>query len=308
MRHTPVLLKETIEELALTPGLWCVDGTVGDGGHSAAMLAKMGPTGKLLAIDADAESLARAKDFLHEFKNEIIFSEGNFADIGSLVAAAGWKKVDRIVLDLGWSSPQFAERHRGFSFEKNEPLDMRYGKKPNAHSTVAAVTAKDVVNNSTEIELEQIFKRYGEEPLSREVAQAIVEKRKEKEFETTQELVAVILAVYRTKLRSNKEVPWIGGLHPATKIFQALRIEVNQELEALKQALPEAIELLNPGGRLAVITFHSLEDRIVKHFFQTLNPKDFTLLTKKPKSATPDELHINPRSRSAKLRVVEKRR
>jgi 16S rRNA (cytosine1402-N4)-methyltransferase len=201
---------------------------------------------------------------------------------------------------LGWSTPQFKERGRGFSFEQDEPLDMRYDTKSNNK------TAAEILNDFTRNELEKIFHQNGEEKFSKKIAERIVEKRKKKIFETTSELVNVILEVYQEKLKSTKEVPWIGGIHPATKCFQALRIEVNQELHVLKQAIPQLISLLKVGGRLAVITFHSLEDRIVKQSFKKMEYKQVKLVYKKPLTASIAELQANPKARSAKLRVVEK--
>jgi 16S rRNA (cytosine1402-N4)-methyltransferase len=177
---------------------------------------------------------------------------------------------------------------------------MRYDTKSNNK------TAAEILNDFTRNELEKIFHQYGEEKFSKEIAERIVEKRKKKVFETTSELINVILEVYREKLKSTKEIPWIGGIHPATKIFQALRIEVNQELHVLKQAIPELISLLKVGGRLAVITFHSLEDRIVKQSFKKMEHKQVKLVNKKPLTASIAELQANPKARSAKLRVVEK--
>lgn len=167
-------------------------------------------------------------------------------------------------------------------------------------------TAAEIVNSYSEKELADIFKNFGEENLHKEIAEAIVDFRKNKKIEKSGELAEIILQVYRTKLRTDKEIPWIGGLHPATKVFQALRMEVNHELENLKQALPQAVEMLASGGRLAVITFHSLEDRIVKQYFQTIAGKKVRLVNKKPISGTEEEIKLNPRARSAKLRVVEK--
>ncbi len=279
-----------------------IDCTLGDGGHSEAILEKIGPNGRLLGIDADTESLLRAKRNLYRFEAQTLFVHSNFAELEKNIATNSFAPVDRILMDLGWSTPQFAERGRGFSFEGNEPLDMRYG------STFATAnqTASDILNESSAEELVNIFKKYGEEALATEIALAIVEERKNKPITETQVLVALILEVYRTKLRSTKEIPWIGGLHPATKVFQALRIAVNHELEVLQQALPQAIAALAPGGRLAVISFHSLEDRIVKHFFQSLPGQQFKIITKKPVVASEAEVAANPPSRSAKLRVIQK--
>jgi 16S rRNA (cytosine1402-N4)-methyltransferase len=196
--------------------------------------------------------------------------------------------------------PQFKERGRGFSFETDEPLDMRYD--PSATYT----TAERLLNESTEQELEKIFRFYGEEPFSRAIAEALVAARIATPLATTGDLVKVVLEVYRKKLHSTKEVPWTRGIHPATRVFQALRIAVNQEFEVLKQVLPQALRVLKPGGRLAVITFHSLEDRIVKHYFMSEHGKKGMIITKKPLLASEGELAENAAARSAKLRVFQK--
>jgi len=299
MKHVPVLLQEALDSLQLKPNQNVVDCTLGDAGHSEAMLEKIAPKGKLLGIDLDTEAVLRAKRFLYRFEDRAVIARNNFINLKKIIDENNFGPVNAILMDLGWSSPQFAERGRGFSFQTDEPLDMRY-------STTEKETAADIVNNGGEQELANIFKNFGEEQLSKEIAKAIVDFRKNKKIEKTGELTEIILQVYRTKLRTDKEIPWIGGLHPATKVFQALRMEVNHELDNLKAALPQAIEILASGGRLAVITFHSLEDRIVKHFFKSIEGKQIKLVNKKPINATAEEISVNPRSRSAKLRVVEK--
>ncbi|OGH68439.1 MAG: 16S rRNA (cytosine(1402)-N(4))-methyltransferase [Candidatus Magasanikbacteria bacterium RIFCSPLOWO2_02_FULL_44_11] len=304
MRHIPVLITEVLEALALEPNHHVIDGTLGDAGHSEAILERTAPNGALLGIDADPESLLRAKQNLYRFGDRVRYSRGNFADMKKIAETEQFGPVNGILLDLGWSSPQFAERGRGFSFEKDEPLDMRYN--PDFVGG-AQLTAATIVNSYSTDELAQVFKQLGEEPLSREIAQAIVAKRKETLLKTTKDLVDVILTVYRAKLKSTKEIPWIGGIHPATRVFQALRIAANRELEVLKEVLPQAIDILAPGGRLVVITFHSLEDRIVKHFFQKeALTKKVKMVNKKPLVASEAEVSSNPRARSAKLRAVEK--
>lgn len=302
MRHIPVLLSEVLDSLQLKPGMSVIDCTLGDAGHAEAILKQMSPKGKLLGIDADQEAVDRAHKFLSTFKKQVTLIRDNFAHLQEIAQKNTFYPVDAILMDLGWSSPQFKERNRGFSFEGSEPLDMRY-----AGGEDEGETAAEIVNNFKQKELENIFRQYGEEKLSKEIAEAIVRVRRSHTIQTTSELVEIILEVYRTKLKSSKEVPWVGGIHPATKVFQALRIAVNKELEVLKQVLSQATRLLAPGGRLAVITFHSLEDRIVKHFFQTLSAKGFQIITKKPLSASEQELLLNPRARSAKLRVIEKK-
>lgn len=300
MRHIPVLLNEVVESLNLKNGSKVIDCTVGDAGHSEAILEKIGLKGKLLAIDADPESLLRAKRNLYRFGDRVIFSRGNFRNLEKISLENKFDKVDAILMDLGWSTPQFEERGRGFSFKNDEPLDMRFD--PSAE----VPTAGQLVNRLSEDELNGIFKRFGEEELSEQIASAIVETRKIKSIERSSELSEIVLQVYRQKLNSTKEIPWVGGLHPATKVFQALRIAVNEELEVLKAVLPAAVKLLAPSGRLAVISFHSLEDRIVKQYFQKIENKEIYLITKKPIIATEAEVAQNQSARSAKLRVVEK--
>lgn len=304
MRHVPVLLNEVLAALSPLPNQNFVDGTVGDAGHSEKILELTGPNGRLLAIDADPESLLRAKQNLYQFDGRVVFARANFSELERLASEHEFAPIQGILLDLGWSSPQFEDRGRGFTFAKDEPLDMRYS---GAQSTTTEQTAADLLNNLTVTELAAIFKNYGEENLSLEIAQGIADQRRIAPLSKTSELVQVVLQVYRKKLKTDKEIPWVGGLHPATKVFQALRIAVNQELAVIEQILPIALKLLAPGGRLAIITFHSLEDRIVKHVFKDwVARQTVTLLTKKPIICGEAEFEANPRARSAKLRVVQK--
>lgn len=302
-RHIPVLLNEVIEALRLKPNANVVDCTLGDGGHSEAILEKTGPNGRVMGIDTDAESLLRAKRYLYRYGDRVIYVRDNFVNLKKAVEENNFEPVDGVLMDLGWSMPQFSERGRGFSFNplnsEGEPLDMRF-------DTNNPTTAADIIKNSNKEELAGIFKKFGEEKFSREIASAIVEARKKYPIEKTGQLNEIILNVYRTILKTEKEVPWVGGLHPATKVYQALRIAVNRELEVLKSVLPQAVEILAPRGRLAVITFHSLEDRIVKQYFQTIS-RECVVITKKLIVADMEELNENPRARSAKLRVVEKK-
>lgn len=312
MRHAPVLLDEVLDSLQLRVGMNVIDCTLGDAGHAEKILEKIGPTGKLLGIDADVEAILRAKQYLYNFNNQAIFVRDNFVNLKKIATEQKFNPVNAILLDLGWSSPQFEERGRGFSFTKSEEnLDMRYG--------VGGQTASDLVNELSKGELEKIFREYGEEKLSREIAEAIVETRLrpagyagQAKIRTVGDLVEIILGVYRKKLKiprlrsgqADERIPWVGGLHPATKVFQALRIAVNDELGVIEKVLPQAIEILAQGGRLAVISFHSLEDRIVKHFFK--DNKLIKIITKKPVVCSAEESNLNPRASSAKLRVVEK--
>lgn len=305
MRHVPVLLEETIASLQLKPGMNAIDCTVGDAGHAERMLQATAPDGKFLAIDADPESLLRAKQFLYQFGNRVIFVRDNFRNLKAIAARESFTPVHAILLDLGWSSPQFAERGRGFSFQTDEPLDMRYDAGESRITNHESRTAAEMVNETSEKELEHIFREYGEERLCKEIARAVAERRKEQPIERTNQLVKIILETYRKKLKSKKEVPWVGGLHPATKVFQALRIAVNDEVGALEAVLPQAVDVLAPGGRMAVISFHSGEDAIVKHYFKKHDGKHIRIITKKPITCRM-EYEANPRARSAKLRVVEK--
>jgi 16S rRNA (cytosine1402-N4)-methyltransferase len=301
MRHAPVLLTEVIESLQLKPNYLSIDCTIGDAGHAEAILKQTSPNGKLLGIDADPESLLRSKQNLYKFGERVTFVRSSFANLKNLAEQNEFNKPNAILMDLGWSSPQFEERGRGFSFKNNETLDMRY-----SAATDNKITAAEVLNNYTEKELELVFRQLGEEDLSKEIASAAVKTRKTKSITKTTELVELVLQVYRKKLNTDKEIPWVGGLHPATKVFQALRIEVNHELDVLEQALPQAVGILAPQGRFAVIAFHSLEDRIIKQYFKSVEGKRINLVSKKPIVASGEEIRLNPRARSAKLRVIEK--
>lgn len=300
-----MLLNEVIDALRLKSGMNVVDCTLGDAGHAEKILEKIGSDGKLLGIDADAEAILRAKQYLYNFSKQVIFVRDNFVNLKKIIVDNKFEPVNAILLDLGWSSPQFEERGRGFSFlREDEMLDMRYGVQS---SEFGVQRVGDLLSELDEKELERIFREYGEEKLSGEIARAVVGSRKEKRIETVGDLVKIILSVYRNKLKSNKEIPWVGGLHPATKVFQALRIAVNDELGVLEKVLPQTIEALASGGRLAVITFHSLEDRIVKHFFKSQEGRTIELVNKKPIVCSKKEWDENPKARSAKLRVVEKK-
>ena len=319
-RHVPVLLNEVIDGLNLEKGKNVIDCTLGDAGHAEKILEITAPDGKLLGIDADAESILRAKQYLYKFEERVVFARDNFENLKTIVEENSFKNVDGILMDFGWSSPQFEERGRGFSFQNsNEPLDMRYDTLLDCeHDAVdppigldgkpiyGKCTAAEYVNIMSPAILTKIFKSYGEEGMAKEIAEAVVAKRKEYHLETVGDLAEVILGVYRTKLKTEKEIPWVGGLHPATKVFQALRIAVNDEFGVIERVLPQAVEVLQSGGRLAVITFHSTEDRIVKHFFKGQVGKTIELVNKKPIVCSQEEQEDNPRARSAKLRIIKK--
>lgn len=291
--HVPVLPAQVLEGLAPRAGGRYIDGTLGGGGHAALVLEASGPDGQLLGIDTDPAALAAAQARLPHFGPRLSVVRGNFRAIGELARAAGFAPVDGILLDLGVSSHQLDTVGRGFSFQADAPLDMRLD--PDGPQTAA-----DLVNTLPESDLADILYHYGEERASRRIARFIGEARRRQPLARTGELAELVVRAMGGRR---------GKIHPATRTFQALRIAVNGELESLEQALPQAVELLAPGGRLAVIAFHSLEDRIVKHFFRAEASGDtprLRLITKKPLEADEAEQQHNPRSRSAKLRVAER--
>lgn len=314
MNHIPVLLKEVIEYLDPKPGKNFLDATLGDGGHAKEILKLTAPDGKLLGIDKDINSIKIAEENLAEFKDRVFFVHGNFLDIKKIVAdnpEVG--KLSGILADLGLSSRQFEESGRGFSFQRDEPLIMSMSWPLKEGRKIAL----QIINEASARELEKIFKEYGEERLARPIAERIVQARESKRIERTLELANIAVSAYK-KFFGDKT--W--HVHPATKIFMALRIAVNEELTDLEKFLPDALSVLSEKGRLAVISFHSLEDRLVKNFFRReshgcLCDKDqmecacghersLKIITKRPVSANLDEMKKNPRSRSAKLRVAEK--
>ena len=290
-QHIPVLVKKAMELLDPQPDDIVVDATVGLGGHTQAILEKLGPRGRLIGIDQDEQALQSANKSLKNAAGRVVLVRGNFRDLVQLVWHAGkFKRVDGILFDLGVSSLQLADAPRGFSFLHNAPLDMRMD--PQSGGTTAA----EIINRAGFNELVRIFREFGEEPKAEIIVKRILEARQRRPIRTTLELVGIIGG------RSQR-----GKIHPATRVFQALRIAVNDELEALREALPQAVELLKPRGRLVVISFHSLEDRIVKNFF-----KEYTtggsaqLLTKKAVTPSWEERRSNPRARSSKLRALMK--
>lgn len=290
MAHIPVLLNEVLKYLNPQPNQNFVDATVGDGGHSRAILEKTAPNGKLMAIDRDIDSIIRARSNLKEFENRVLFVNDSFGNILKIVEESGFNRTKGILFDFGMSTSQLENSGRGFSFQKDEILDMRY-------DTKIPITAEDILNDYGETELFEIFKKLGEEPKSRIIARAVVNARKRKRIRTTKELVAIIEKVLRRR----------GKLHPATLIFQALRIEVNSELTEIERALADIPKVLPSGGRAIFISFHSLEDRLIKNWAKDLNRKNIIkILNKRPLTASAEELKANPKSRSAKLRVIEK--
>ena len=299
-RHEPVLAAEVIDFLRSAPGRTIIDGTLGGGGHSS-LLLKGGA--RVIAFDRDPEALAHTRARLASHGEQFTALEGNFAEAPAALAELGVQDIDGILLDLGVSSHQLDTPERGFSFQREGPLDMRMGN--------SGQTAADLVNTASASELARIFREYGDEPRAIQFAARIVRAREKKPLTTTAELAELIAAGRQ------------GPRHPATRVFQALRIAVNDEIGSLERALPAFASLLAPGGRMGVITFHSLEDRIVKHFFRRHsvaeiddptwpaprpNPERlFNALTPRSVTASPTELASNPRSRSARLRAVERR-
>ena len=286
--HEPVLLAPALELLAVRPGGFYVDGTLGLGGHAAEVLRRSSPDGRLLGVDRDAETLQRAQARLAEFGPRVRLAH---ADWRTLPALLGDERPQGVLLDLGVSSVQLDTAERGFSFRTDGPLDMRMDRGEE-------VTAADVVNRLPEGELADLIYRFGEEHASRRIARAIVQARQKSHLHTTGELAAV---VRQAAGRARKP-----GMDPATLTFQALRIFVNRELEGLADAIRAVAERLAPGGRLVVIAFHSLEDREVKNTFRDLGRAGFALLTKKPVRPADEENARNPRARSARLRAVER--
>ncbi len=311
--HLSVLYQETLDGLNLRPSKHYIDGTLGAGGHSFGILERTAPDGQLLGLDADPTALAIAAERLKPFGERARLRQANFAQMSEVAQAENFGPIAGIVLDLGLSSMQLDEAGRGFSFRGEGPLDMRFGEGQ------GDLTAAAIVNQWPEAQLVKLFFELGEEPQARRLARAIVEARQSAPIETTTQLAALLERVTGGHSAGRTKKP----LHPATRIFQALRMTVNHELESIAQGLAAAVSLLEPGGRLAVIAFHSLEDRVVKHFMQaeasdkTLLPglpaslalartPTLKLITKKPVEATPDEQASNRRSRSAKLRIAEK--
>ena len=308
--HIPVLAEEVMSMLAPAPGSLQIDATLGGGGHTERILEATDPDGRLLGLDADGAAIARVAGRLQpRFGDRLVLRQANFRELAAVAPAAGFGRVDGALFDLGLSSHQLADTDRGFGFRAGGPLDMRF-------DTSRGVPASDLLATLDARELAALFGRYGEEPRAGRIARAIVDTRRTAPVTTAEELAALIERIAPPNPRQPRRT------HPATRVFQALRIAVNDELGAIERTLPLAIDLLAPGGRLAVISFHSLEDRIVKDAFRLAStdcicpPKTpvcicghvatTRILTKKPLTADEAEIASNPRSRSAKLRIVEK--
>ncbi|MDR3295852.1 MAG: 16S rRNA (cytosine(1402)-N(4))-methyltransferase RsmH [Clostridiales Family XIII bacterium] len=307
--HTPVLFRETLEMLDVKAGGSYADGTLGGGGHAAAICGRLGEAGLLLGIDRDPDAIQAARAHLEKFPCKKRFIHGNFRNIRDILEETGIEGLDGAVLDLGVSSFQLDNAKRGFSYMADAPLDMRMD------ADGGGLTAEDVVNRYSEAELTHVIRSYGEERWSARISSFIVRERKKKRIQRTGDLVEIIKAAIPAAARRE-------GPHPAKRSFQALRIEVNDEIGGLEEGLEAFVECLNPGGRLCVISFHSLEDRVVKNCFAKHEapcgcPKDLPMcvcgktpdgrrVTRKPVCPSEEETESNPRSRSAKLRVMEK--
>lgn len=307
-RHTSVLLKETIEALNIKPAGVYLDGTLGGGGHAFEVCKKLNDNGRLYGIDQDADAIKAAAKRLEEFGEKAVIIRDNYCNAREVLREQGVEKVDGIVLDLGVSSYQLDTVERGFTYKYDTPLDMRMDQRQ-------MLTARDIVNDYDEKMLYRVIRDYGEDQFAKNIAKHIVQARQRKPIETTFELNEVIKAAIPAKMRA-------AGGHPSKRTFQAIRIECNHELEVLKNALGDLIHLLNPQGRLCIITFHSLEDRIVKTFFKEMEnpctcPPEFPVcicgklpygrvVTRKPILPSQEELKVNSRSKSAKLRVFER--
>lgn len=307
-KHVSVLLDETIAGLNIKPDGIYVDGTLGGGGHAYEVLKRLSPKGRLIGIDQDGEALQAAGERLKEFEDKVTLVRDNYCEIERVLKDLNIEKVDGIVLDIGVSSYQLDNLERGFSYKSDAPLDMRM-------DTRQVLTAADVVNTYSENELFKIIKDYGEDKFAKNIAKHIVLARKDKPFETTKELSEVIKRAIPMKVQAK------GG-HPAKKTFQAVRIEVNRELTVLKESIDKMIEHLNPGGRICIITFHSLEDRIVKMKFRENEnpctcPPNFPVcvcgkeskgrvVTRKPIIPSDEEIKVNKRAKSSKLRIFER--
>lgn len=309
-KHKSVLLEECIENLRIKPDGIYVDGTLGGGGHSYEICRRLSPKGRLIGIDQDAAAIEAAGERLRDYAGKVTIVRSNYCAMKTELAKLGITSVDGVILDLGVSSYQLDDADRGFTYREDVPLDMRMDQRQ-------PFTAKDVVNEYSEMELYRIIRDYGEDKFAKNIAKHIVNARKEKTIETTGELIHIIKAAIPAKVRA------VGG-HPAKRTFQAIRIEVNHELDVLRNSLDDMIDLLDDGGRICIITFHSLEDRIVKTIYRKNEnpctcPPEFpvcvcgkkskgTVITRKPIVPSEAELEENSRSKSAKLRVFERKK
>jgi 16S rRNA (cytosine1402-N4)-methyltransferase len=293
MIHTAVLKKEVLEILDPGQNQNFVDCTIGEGGHTALILEKNGPEGKVLGIDLDPQQISSSKWLEANFKNRIILINDSYVNLKEIIERKSFAPVSGVLLDIGMSSAQLVRADKGFSFQVDQGLDMRYNE-------TSYLTAEMIVNEWSEEKIETVLREYGEEKFSRKIAKNIVEHRKQGRIKTTFQLIEIIKD-------ATPSIYWRGKIHYATRTFQALRIAVNDELENLKKVLPEALSILSSEGKLVVISFHSLEDRIVKQFFAEKSKEGLVkILTRSPITAGLKELGENPRARSAKLRAVIK--
>ena len=292
MIHKPVLVKEVLEYLSPKPNENFIDCTVGEGGHAEVILEKTGLNGKVLGIDLDQNQINNCKLNLAKFKERAILVNDSYGNLKDIVEKNSFEPVNGILLDLGMSSAQL-ESTRGFSFQKDQPLDMRY-------NNISDLTAEIIINDWQEEQIKKILEEYGEERFAKQVAKKITEERKSKRIESTFQLTDIIKKAIPAKFQNNR-------IHCATRTFQALRIAVNGELNNLEKVLPKIVSILEPQGRLAIISFHSLEDRLVKNFLKNKEKEgNIKILTKSPITADFEELRKNSRSRSAKLRAAIK--
>jgi 16S rRNA (cytosine1402-N4)-methyltransferase len=307
--HLPVLAEEVIEMLQPAAGSLQIDATVGGGGHTERILEASDPDGRLLGLDADGAAIARVAQRLDRFGDRLVLRQANFRELGSVAPAAGFGAVDGLLFDLGLSSYQLADTERGFSFRAGGPLDMRF-------DASRGVSAAELLATLDATELTALFRQFGEEPFAPRISRAIVEARRTAAITTAEELAALVERV------APRAAPGRRRIHPATRVFQALRIAVNEELDALSEALAAAVDLLRPGGRLVVLSYHSLEDRIVKRFLDAerkgcicppsvpvcvcgRTPR-LRLVTRPSLTPTDAEIAANPRARSARLRAAER--
>jgi len=296
MKHISVLLNESIDGLDIKSGDIIIDGTLGGGGHTLEMIKRFGSKIKIICLDLDSDAITRAKKLIDETDSNVVFKNIGFQDMDKVLDDLGIKKVDKILLDLGLSSFQLEEGDRGFSFSKNEPLLMTMKRNP----SIDDVTAYGIVNTWNEETIADIIFGFGEERHSRKIAKAIVEARLEKEIKTTFDLVEIIQKAVGKFYKGKK-------INPSTRTFQALRIATNSELSNLEKVIEKGFNYLSTEGRMAIITFHSLEDRIVKKAFVDLKEKEQAIIiTKKPIIPSDEEIKFNPRSRSSKLRLIKK--
>lgn len=321
--HVPVMLREVIEYLKPESGRNFIDGTLGGGGYTRELLKKVLPLGKILAIDLDQEAIGSFQKEIDEryLEKNIILVQSNFADLKNICHERGFNQISGVVLDLGLSSNQLQAGGRGFSFQDTGSLDMRFDTSlaedgESRRAAASPLTAFEIINKYRVEELVKIFSNYGQEVLAKPISKTIHEIRQQTPISSPQELADIVTEVYARHFKTKSKV------HPATKVFQALRIAVNRELENLELVLPQALDLLQPGGRLVVVSFHSLEDGMVKNFFRQesrdcLCPPEspvcqcghqakLKILTKKPLAPSAEEVINNPRARSAKMRVAEK--